>query len=269
MIQRNKWQLYLDFQPTITTKSILFDYILNPFVIVNFGKENKRLYNLNTVKNYDFVASVDDNTHIIKYLYHTVLFPFLDKKYMFYFLPKHSFQCVEKLNLTKFTILLNPQGSLRELPAEELNKILLGIKPSLINNVDFLLTNTQNSLAYLAKLDPRLNIQLAEKMSVVEYLNLVNCVDLVIAVDGGGVHIACAYEKPLLAFYANCPKNISRWRPINRAETYLVIGNEPTDDNNATFNFPVAEAIDWLNIQLAKRIKKRKLIGKPKYEKVF
>ncbi|WP_124210289.1 glycosyltransferase family 9 protein [Vespertiliibacter pulmonis] len=53
-------------------------------------------------------------------------------------------------------------------------------------------------------------MKLVKKISIDDYFDLINTVDLVIAVDGGGVHMACVYETPLLAFYANYQVNIDR-----------------------------------------------------------
>ncbi|WP_315567700.1 formamidopyrimidine-DNA glycosylase [Haemophilus parahaemolyticus] len=39
--QRNKWDLYLDFSPSFTSKFIICDAILSPKWIINFGKKIK------------------------------------------------------------------------------------------------------------------------------------------------------------------------------------------------------------------------------------
>ncbi|OBY55124.1 hypothetical protein [Aggregatibacter aphrophilus] len=50
--QCNKWDLYLDFQPTYTTKSVILEKLLSPKYIVIFNKKDKKHYNTETVKNY-------------------------------------------------------------------------------------------------------------------------------------------------------------------------------------------------------------------------
>lgn len=251
--QRNQWQLLLDFQPSITTKTILSDFLLNAAIVINFGKRYKKIYNLESMRNYDFIATIDDQTHIKDYLLFTPLKSYLKDPIKGYYLESSQLKPLSE-NHSKLRILLNPQGSIREILAEELNQLLLGIEEHLLADIEFVLPTGRNIENYLAKLDSRFPIQLMEKMTTWEYFSLVKSADLVIAVDGGGVHIACAYQKPLLAFYANQPKNIARWQPINQAEHLMVIGKELTEDNNATKNFPLENAINWLNQQLKKRI---------------
>ena len=66
--ERKKWDLYLDFLPSFTSKSIILDALLAPKWVINFGKRAKKHYNLQTVKNYDESVQVPDRTHFKDYL---------------------------------------------------------------------------------------------------------------------------------------------------------------------------------------------------------
>lgn len=92
------------------------------------------------------------------------------------------YNSINNLNLSTIKVLLNPQGSMREIPPNELNSLLLGFMPSIREKTTFLLTNTTYSENYLKQLDNSLNIILVNKMSIDDYFSLIYTVDLVIAV---------------------------------------------------------------------------------------
>lgn len=259
--QRGKWELYLDFQPTFTTRSIILDKILNPKFIINFGKKRKKSYNLETVKNYDFSTELPINTHFADYLNHSVFSSFLSQQEVSYNLaiPQEKSKEIERYwNQEKsIRLLLNPQGSMREIPPQELSGLLSMLDKQYQDKIDCLLTNTKNSAEYLAQLKAPFNVRLAPSKDILGYCALVNSADLILAVDGGGVHIACALRKKLLSFYANHPANIARWhpKPQKGVETFMVIADKQTENNNDTVGFSLDEAAKWLNTQFAKFLK--------------
>ena len=88
--------------------------------------------------------------------------------------------------------------------------------------------------------------------------------DLVIGVDGGGIHMASSLNKPLLSFYANNKYNLCRWSPITNADSLQVI-SKTEGNHNQTYDFLMSEPIKWLNSQIKKymeiRLSKSKKIN--------
>lgn len=246
--ERKKWDLYLDFQPTFTSKSIILDSILSPRWIISFGKDQKKHYNLQTVKNYDELVSVPERTHFKDYLKYSSFAAYLRHDAV-YKLPEFTTEKSFWQSSNQVKILLNPQGSTRSLPPEELDLLISEIKTS---NVEFLMTNTQGSEAYFHQLTPRKNLRLAPKIALFEYFSLVESADIVVSVDGGGVHIACAYQKPLLSFYSNYEYNFYKWSPAPHKgiETMTLRSKKQVNDNNSTSGFDMVKAANWLNQQI-------------------
>ncbi|ODQ38588.1 hypothetical protein BHC25_05370 [Mannheimia haemolytica] len=62
----------------------------------------------------------------------------------------------------------------------------------------------------------------------------------------------------MLSFYANHPANIARWypKPKKDIETFMVIANKWTEDNNDTRGFSLVAPAKWLNHQFAKLLEK-------------
>ncbi|XTV77659.1 glycosyltransferase family 9 protein [Mannheimia haemolytica] len=259
--QRGHWDLYLDFKPTFTTKSIILDSILKPKFIINFGKKQKSIYNLDTVKNYDFTTVFPKQVHFADYLNYAIFADFLEKNQVNYNLniPNELSSFANTLwQEKKIRLLLNPQGSMREISTQELSELLSMIDKRYVQHISCLLTNTTNSAEYLSKIKAPFEISLAPNSDILGYCALVNSADIVIAVDGGGVHISCALGKKLLSFYANHPANIARWypKPKKDVETFMVIADKWTEDNNDTRGFSLVAPAKWLNHQFAKLIEK-------------
>lgn len=249
--QCGKWDLYLDFMPTFTSRSLVLDKFLNVKYVINFGKKNKKHYNLDTIHNYDYSVTIPQRTHFKDYLKHSPLGPYLSEatyelKYPQQYKNKTFWKYKDKIK-----ILLNPQGSTRELPAEELNLLIANILEP--EQVELLLTNTSESDDYFAKLTPRANLNLAEKTSLFEYFSLIESANIVVSVDGGGVHITCALGKPLLAFYSNNVYNLYKWFPIPKpyVECLTLVTTKTSENSNETKGFDMKEAAEWLNHQIA------------------
>lgn len=89
---------------------------------------------------------------------------------------------------------------MREISTQELSELLSMIDKRYVQHISCLLTNTTNSAEYLSKIKAPFEISLAPNSDILGYCALVNSADIVIAVDGGGVHISCALGKKLLSF---------------------------------------------------------------------
>lgn len=254
---RGKWQLYLDFMPTYTSRAIILDNWLKPEIVINFGKAQKKHYNRETVKNADFVTEIPTGTHFKDYLSCSVLAPFLSSP-IFYTLPEPQSQKPSYTN-EKINILLNPQGSNRQLDPKELLTLLQQINTRYRDKIALFVTNIAGCEQYESLFaESQLNIQFAPKVDLFGYFSLIFNADLVISVDSAAVHIACAYSKPLLAFYANYPSAFERWKPNPKPtiDTLTLVG-KPAQSNAQTQDFDMSEAAIWLNKQLAQLIENK------------
>ncbi|WP_109078860.1 glycosyltransferase family 9 protein [Aggregatibacter kilianii] len=251
--QWHKWDLYLDFQPTYTTKSILSEKLLSPKYIIVFNKKDKKNYNLDTVKNYNFACPQNDTTHIADYLNHSVISSYLDPKSAEYTLANQETIRFEVLWGDKFRILLAPEGSTRIIPVNEFAELLNSLSPEILENALFVLTNTKESATYFEELMSLccdgIQIKLSPKTTIQEYIQLVSSADLIIGVDSGTIHLATALQKKVLAFYAWNIANFCRWQPKGHANIpyKAIMSKTESDSNNHTRDFPMDEAANWIN----------------------
>ena len=163
-------------------------------------------------------------------------------------------------NDKRIKILLSPQGSDREIPVHEIANFLNKLDKNISKKIKIVMGNTTGSEEYFEKLTSLINknlnldIMLCEKLSIREYLAFVATSELVIGVDGGSCHIACALKKPLLSFYANNLFNLYKWSPVpyENIDTFRVVSNENRENimSEDTYNFPLKEASSWLKNQI-------------------
>lgn len=259
--QHKKWDLLLDFENNFNSFSLLADRILMPKYIAIFYKYNKKHYNLNNVKSYDFHYPQPKNGALSHYLHYSDFSklnlpdPYSIIKTQ---LEKDRFSDTLWEN-EKIRILLCPQGSKREIPPEELVDLLhKSTNKYIIKSVEFMISYTENSSDYLSRMQKagiQLNLKLSPKTTLSEYFSLIKSADVVIAVDGGSLHLACALKKPLLSFFANSQPNLGTWQPLVypdiphcRVLTREYVGS----DSNATRDFELEPAVEWLRLAYMK-----------------
>ncbi|STZ77450.1 glycosyltransferase family 9 protein [Bergeriella denitrificans] len=256
--QRKKWQLYLDFYETYNSRHIFRTALLAPEATIIFHKTEKSYYRTDTVRNHDFHCPPKTGAHMSTWLSTSVLSQHRH-------LPAPCVRLETNPTTLKaiqsfwpsetYRILLAPQGSVctRRIAPAELAALLNQIQPELRPKIQFLLCHTQGSNDYFAELtalcDPDLVLNLSAETSLTQYLNLTASADTVISIDSGTVHLACAFRRPLLAFYADHSENFTKWQPLNTPDvpTLSLIARAP---DRKTANFPMSEAAAWLNRHL-------------------
>ena len=266
-----KWDMLLDFLSKENTKRMIWKKVLSPKITMIFGESDEgHYYNRKNVKNYDFDCTPPIETHIIDYLITSEFSKYfkIEKQKPHIELLKKDIIKMEKFwksdseKLEKKTktvkILLIPQGSDREMKPKEIADLLNNIEIEKIKNVKIIMGKTNGSEEYYKKLmtyvNKDLNIVLSEKFDIKEYVLFMATADLVIGVDGGGVHIASSLNKPLLSFYANNKYNLCRWSPKTTADSLQVI-SKTIGNHNQTYNFSLSEPIKWLNDKIEEVLK--------------
>ncbi len=247
--QRKRWDLYLDFMPSYTTRSLLLEKILSPKFIFTFYKREKKYYSIHSINNYNHHADITDKTHVTDYLMDSLLGQYLNREESCY--PKLLTNLPEVSHLwqkNKIKILIAPEGSTRRIPAKEIAAFLDNLPENLKERCDLLVSISDAEKNNYKNMP---DIRLLPKVSLAEYIGLINKADFVLSVDGGSVHIACACRRPLLAFYADNARNLAIWSPKCEPEIPCkVIKSREPGDNNHTENFDMKEASIWLIKQI-------------------
>lgn len=267
LVNRKKWQIFLDCYETFTSKFIIGNALLKPNITIIFKKHDKKYYSMQNVKNYDYCTNLTENCHILDRLHQTKLAEQQPLPPAYFQLTPPSSKNLEPisslLNNNKVLILLAPQGSYekRFIPETELAQLLNLVNKNNTTNCQFILCRAQNSLNYYEKLkalcDDDIDLILAPQTTLNEYLALVSSTDIAICIDSGTVHLACAFNIPLLAFFANLPSNLALWYPRPNKDVPHLTVIADTEITKYTYNFPLNNASIWLNEQIQINIKKK------------
>lgn len=261
-----KWDILLDFENNFNSASLFMDRILMPKWIIIFRKYNKKYYNFDTIKSYDIHCPQKDHERLSHYLMHSVFakhFSLPEPKSVLHTKKENRQQVENYWQNGKFRLLLCPQGSKRQIPESELATLLnASLVDGLSQTVECIVSYTPTAQHYctqLTQLCPTLEIKCSTKTSLDEYLALIESADLIIAVDGGSLHLACAFQKPLLSFFANSQPNLSIWEPLispNIPHFKVISSHTENTTTGNTQNFPLEKAIHWLTQQITTLSKK-------------
>lgn len=265
---RKKWDLLIDFNESFHTKDLVMSKILSPKLVMIFKKKERKYYHLNNIKNYDYYCPFPANHHVSRHLITSELskyFSIKEPEICFEY-PDAEKKAGEKIwqqQKGDLRVFIAPQGSIgfKGMPPVDIAKLLNKCAPEWREKTCFLLCNTKHSPAFFAELkelcDPDINIQLSPKTSLAEYVSLTATADVVVGVDSGTAHLACALKRPLLSFYV-C-HNIKTWSPLHRKDVphLMLIANTNTDqlDNEGISwrnrrGFHLSQGSDWMNSQL-------------------
>lgn len=229
---RGKWQVFMDYIPSFTTRNIIFDFILKPRYTISFPKKDKKYYNLNTIQNIDYYVPDLARTHLSKSLELTPFKPYIKTADPEYSLPEIPKECEDKakrlLQKEKTNIVLSPSGTDRKINTEEMREILKSALSGKEGQVNIIIPFTRDSADYLSVLRD-LRPSQTPPLSTEEFFALIKNADMIISVDSAAVHIACAYRKNLLAFYSGWERNFKLFAPL-KADNAIAVKSDSSAD---------------------------------------
>lgn len=265
--QRKKWDLILDFYESFHSKEMIIFKILAAKAVMIFKKKEKPHYHFKNIKNYDFYCPYNANNHVCRHLNTSKFaefFPIPDPKISFKInkVDENLIHCLWQ-STNKIHIFIAPQGSVafKQISPNDLANLLNGLDKSLRSVTRFILCHTKNSIAYFNQLkqlcNNDLNINLSPPTNLQQYIDLVASADLIISVDSGTAHLACALQRPLLSFYVE--HNIHKWAPLHTHHVthFMMVAQTHTHDLDDEYkswsqrgDFPISDGIKWLNQQI-------------------
>ena len=228
---RGKWQVFIDYTPSFTTKNIIRDFFLKPAYTICFEKRDKKHYNHNTVRNYDYYVPDLALTHLSKSLQLTPFKPYIKAEKPVYILPelpKEAEKVKTYFRGDKINIILAPHGSDRAVAPHELQSILKSAFKGKEDKINLIIPFTQKSKEYLNILKDIQGLA-TSPLSVEEFFDLIKNADMIIATDSAAVHLACAYRKNLLAFYSGWERNFKLFAPL-KADNAIAVKSDSSAD---------------------------------------
>lgn len=249
-LQSKKWQVFLDYRPTFTTKNIICDYFLAPSYIICFEKTAKKHYSSNTIHNYDFYIPKLAAAHLSESLTLTPFAKYINAENPNYNLTvptKEQIKTVHKWFIDdKINVLICPLGSDRALDKTLLTQVINELEKEY--SLNFILPLEEQRFPLTAK-----TITYTGKMALETFIALCHQVDFIITVDTSTVHIACAYKKPFVSIYSGYDDNFALFHPLKQENVYVARSATKSDKPVQKIdNWPVEEVIKYSKMYLSK-----------------
>lgn len=208
-----KYQVFLDYRPTFTTRNILFDFFLAPSYTICFEKKDKKYYSAATVHNYNFYVPDLSAAHLSQSLTLTPFAPYIDAQHPSYILTEPSQQAQQTaINFYRSdvkNILLCPFGTDRQVDPTLLAQLLKKLASTY--KCHFICPFSLEKYP----LNGQLPCTYTGPLPFEQFLALFKGVDLCLSVDSAPVHISCAYQTPLVGFYSAWERNFRTFAPIS------------------------------------------------------
>ena len=207
-----KYQVFLEYQSSFTTRNILFDFFLSPSYTICFEKKAKKHYNANTVHNYNFYVPDLSAAHLSQTLSLTPFAQYVDTTHSAYTLtaPSKEAQQIAAAfyQQNAKNILVCPFGTDRQVAPALLMQLLKKLAAKYKCN--FICPFPKSKYP----LDAQLPCTYTGPLSLESFLALFQKADLCLSVDSAPVHIACAYHTPVVGFYSAFEHNFRVFAPI-------------------------------------------------------
>jgi ADP-heptose:LPS heptosyltransferase len=244
-LRREKFDLIFDFGDYISPIYFIFVSLIHSRHVIGFNKSKFNVYDVN----YDY-------PHLEKHItgrYKEVLslFSLNTENYQYSLAIPQSIEdevnaFLESLAVKKLVV-INPftANKSRDLSIEQIDGIVKGIK-KIDESITIIIIGTQASLKEIA-------ISGVEKSPFATFMHaaaLVKDADLVISPDTSWVHVACAYQRPLIALYGNSEilggfVNNKVWAPNYSQATQII------SQDSAVSSIPVERITQEIERNLA------------------
>ena len=254
-LRRLNISLVVDIHHDMIWHAIYAIRILNPRWVVSSYKKSRYGVRGSELKLYDFMGSVDEN-HMISQIYSGISESLGISRFkgdLQYKLVLTDSQKVLAKNLisTKPNVGINLLGSkagwqLTDEDCKVLCSHILNLNP----NTKIWLLSAPSSYSKMVDLALEINqpsVQVVKPTNdVMDAAAIIASLDLLITPDTSLVHIACAFNTPLVAVYPDSPKAFIQWKPLHLSGKCKVIFSKHEKSLEGYSYGELLEAVDKL-----------------------
>ena len=261
-LRNNNYDFAIELEAKIITRLILMLKIIKPKVVLAVSKAEGR-YGIGPqdIFPYDYYTNInlrhqrDTCLDILRILGINVK----NKGYDVFYLEQHRKKALSFLSTfdsKKIIIGLNITGSsdAKRISNSDINKIILGIN-SISNNILIILLHRVEDRKWINGLiSKKMSLFVFpsyETKSVLDLAALVDLVDLVVTPDTSIVHMACAFNKPLLAVYRNNMIAFKAWHPKSKCND-VVFSENSKDLKSLNVNLIISKISKLVSLHIKK-----------------
>lgn len=218
-LAQEKYDVVIDPTIVLRNRDLIFLRTIAAKNYIGYQKENYQLFNLNIkVENAHYSEIYKKALEIIGFnnisTNYDTPFDLQSEKDIQNFLQENNISNYIALNFFG-------AGSARRFNEKSIKSLLDYLTSNTMNIVLLGFPDVIEKLNALANKHPRVFVYEQTK-TIFHSIALIKYSDLVISPDTSIVHIAAAFEKPLIAFYSQGQDNFAHWHPNNKAETHIL-----------------------------------------------
>ena len=264
-LRRHNFDVAVELEAKIVTRVILMLRLVNPKFILSVSKREGR-YGIEPKDFYSYDFYTDDKLNHQRDTCLDILrllnIKFTNTNYDVFYLEKHKERAVaflKNFDSKEIVIGLNISGSSYEkrISDNDMDKIITGLY-SISQNIKIILLHkpesrqsintliTQDKTSYVLPSYPT--------NSILDVAALVNLLDLLITPDTSLVHIACAFNKPLLAIYRDDKVAFEAWHPKS-SNHHVVFSNDINSLNSIDTGQVISKSFDLISEHVDKELK--------------
>jgi len=225
-LRKLNFDVAIELEYKVVSRIIILLKIVNPNCILSVSKSEGR-YGMDpqAVMPYDYYTnpSLTHQRDTCLDILRLLKINCQNKTYDVFYSEKNKIDALSFLSLFKasqFIIGLNIEGSNDEkkISNEDVKKIILGLH-SMDNNIIIILLHKPNERDWVNKLIPNEAASYAfpsySTETLLDLAAIIDSLDLIISPDTSIVHMACAFNKPLVAIYRKHMLLFQIWQPIS------------------------------------------------------
>jgi ADP-heptose:LPS heptosyltransferase len=261
LLRWKKFDVCIELDHSVIPHAIFRLKIINPKKIISIHKDGRYGVKGNELQLYDFLTKKESGKHFGEIWLSTL--SFFDIKN-----PSNKFdiflsdteinraQAFSKSIASEIKIGINLEGSYKEkqIQPADLQKICISIKENFPDITIVILSHPnkrENTKQLVIKMDLESVIMSYETKNILELAALINELDFIISPDTSIVHIASAFNKPILSIHENNQLSYSQWKPLSSISKTVF-----SQSKYGIIDYKVNEVID-LSLEIIKEIKEK------------
>ena len=260
-LRMQKFDVCIELEHSVIPHALFRLKIINPKKIISIYKDGRYGVKGSELKIYDFLTKKEPDKHFGEIWLNTLSFFGIknpSNKYDIFLsnTEKTRAKAFSKSIKSKIKIGINLEGSYKEkkIQPEDLQKICISFKENFPDITIVILSHPNKrevTKQMIIKMDLESVIMSYETKNILDVAALINELDFIISPDTSIVHIASAFNKPILSIHENNQLSYRQWKPVSMISKTVF-----SQSKYGIIDYKVNEVID-LSFEIIKEIKEQ------------
>ena len=260
-LRMQKFDVCIELEHSVIPHALFRLKIINPKKIISIYKDGRYGVKGSELKIYDFLTKKETGKHFGEIWLNTLSFFGIkdaSRKYDIFLskIERDRAKNFSGLIKSKIKIGINLEGSFKEkqIKSDDLQKICLNLKEKFSDITIVILCHPnkrEKTKQLISKMDLEYVLISYNTKNILDVAALINELDFIISPDTSIVHIASAYNKPVVSIHENNELSFSLWRP-----TSSICKTVFSQSKYGITDYKVKEVIDF-SFEILKGIEKK------------